>query len=176
MFYTAEITDKIKISLCQEDQEKEVVRRLEEKYMGKMLDDSSICILLTRVIEVHEYRILDEFLIAKMRFEMLLFRFFGHEIVHGKILEQNADGLRMKIPFFSELLAKRKNLPAVSESVCVTDGKEKQLAWAWLYKDSRLYFRKDDDVRFRIKEIEGVPPYVACDFSEVGLGPLSWWM
>lgn len=60
-------------------------------------------------------------------------------------------------------------------SVSVSDGKEHQLSWVWIYKENKLYFRKDEDVRFRVGNV-GEKLAVMCDLSEMGLGPLSWWI
>lgn len=176
MFYIGEIRDRIRISLTSEDKEQEVARRLREKYVGGVLEDSSICILLIRVVRIYDYRVSDEFLIAKVRFEMLFFKFLRYEVIFGRVLEQNDDGMKLGIPFADGLDVKKNNLPVVSEKVYVSDGKERQLSWVWIYKDNRLYFRKDEDVRFRVEDIREQPLEVMCNLNEVGLGPLSWWM
>lgn len=172
MFCTVEISDSVRIALLH-DREAEVRRMLEQKYIGNALD-GGICILLMGIVSVDEYRVSDEFLVARTRFSMLLFKFFRNEIVHGRIVEQSESGMRLGMPFFSALSVQRSALPVVSENVCVSDGKEHQSAWVWIYKSSRLYFRKDDEVRFRVGDARA-GPQVACDLSEMGLGPLSWW-
>lgn len=115
MFYIAEIKDRIRISLTSQDKENEDMRKLLEKYINSMLKDSSVCFLLTKIIKIDEYRVVDEFLVAKVRFEMLLFKFLRREILHGRILEHNESGTRLGIPFFDGLKTDKNDLPAVSE-------------------------------------------------------------
>lgn len=176
MFYTAEIEDRVKIGVKHLDMEGEVWRRVEERYVGRMLEDTSICILVTRVVSICEYRVFEEFLVAEVRFEMLLFKFLRDEVVCGQIAEQSDEGMRLCVPFFDRLGVKESSLPSVCERVVVDDGGERQRMWVWVYKNNRLYFRKGDDVRFRIKEVGRRTLSVSCSLGETGLGPLAWWI
>lgn len=176
MFYSVEAEDRIRISLLGKEREKEVFEELKRKYVGRILEDASICVLVTRVVGVHEYKVHDECLIAKVGFEMLLFKLFKDEVACGQITEQNEEGIGLGVSFFDELRVRREDLPAVCEKVHVNDGGERRLAWAWVYKGSKLYFRRGAEARFRVLDGDRGSAAVLCDFSETGLGPLEWWV
>ncbi|CAD26370.1 DNA-DIRECTED RNA POLYMERASE III 25KDA POLYPEPTIDE [Encephalitozoon cuniculi GB-M1] len=176
MFYSAEIEDRVKISLSHLEKEKEVFEELKRKYVGRMLGDCSICILVARVMEVYEYKVCDEFLIARVWFEVLLFKFFEGEVVCGEILEQSEEGMRLGVSFFSELWVTKSGLPPATEKVYVNDCGEKQLVWVWIYRGSKLYFRRNAHVRFRVLDNEKGSSTVLCVLNEAGLGPLEWWV
>ncbi|AFM98763.1 DNA-directed RNA polymerase subunit E' [Encephalitozoon hellem ATCC 50504] len=177
MFYSVEIEDRIKISLENGlEKEKEVFEKLKRKYVGRILEDGSICIVVMSIVNVCEYKVYDEFLLAKVEFEALLFKFFEYEVVCGTILEQKEDGMRLCVPFFSDLFVKRSGLPDVTERAYVSDCGEKQLAWVWMYRGNKLYFRRNAYVRFRVLGSEEKSPFVLCDLGEAGLGPLEWWI
>ncbi|AFN83480.1 DNA-directed RNA polymerase subunit E' [Encephalitozoon romaleae SJ-2008] len=177
MFYTVEIEDRIKVSLESSlEKEREVFEELKRKYVGRVLEDGSICVLVVRVANVHEYKVCDEFLVARVEFEALLFKFFKYEVVCGTILEQNEDGIKLGVPFFSSLFVKKGDLPDMTEKVHVSDCGENQLAWVWIYRGNKLYFRRNACVRFRVLGCKEKSSLVLCSLGEAGLGPLEWWV
>ncbi|ADM11994.1 DNA-directed RNA polymerase subunit E' [Encephalitozoon intestinalis ATCC 50506] len=177
MFYSAKIEDKIKISLNSNvEKKREVFEELKKKYVGRTLENTSMCVLIERVIDVYEYKVYDEFLVAEVEFEALFFRFFKDEVGCGTILEQNEKGIRIGVSFFHNLWAKKDFLPSVSEKAYVSDCGEKQLAWVWIYRENKLYFRRKSCIRFRVLHPEEKSSLVLCGLNEAGLGPLEWWV
>ncbi|KAH9411003.1 putative RNA polymerase III [Ordospora pajunii] len=174
MFYTMWFEEDVKIPLSSEMKEREVLEVLKSKYVGKIIEGFGVCVVVTECAGVDEYQVYDEFLAAHAKFEMLLFKFFRDEVMHGEILSQDCEGIRLGIPFFDEMRVRKENLAEGSEMVYVNDGGEKKAAWVWVYKNNRFYFRRKSKVRLRVLW-DCADACVMCDFKEMGLGPIDWW-
>jgi DNA-directed RNA polymerase subunit E'/Rpb7 len=169
MFLVAELTDRVKLSVLSRNKEEEVKNALTRKYTGRMVEGLGAAVHLLKVLRIHEYKIIGSFLAAKASFHMLFFKALRHEILSGRIVEQSAGGLTIRVPFHGAIAIPACNLP---ENSAVEMGRS--AAWIWTYKGNRLPLRTGDEVRARVENEE--QSSIVASFNEAGLGVISWWI
>jgi DNA-directed RNA polymerase III subunit RPC8 len=169
MFLIGEVVDRVKVSILPRDREEETRSALAKKYIGKVVEGTGVALRLLGVLKIHEYKIVEDFLIAKVTFQMLFFKLLRQEIVCGTIVAQDGNGIVVRTPFHSNITVPACSLP----SNCEMAWKDRSMTWVWTYKGNKLPFRTGDVVRARIENEEQTS--IVASFSEMGLGPLSWW-
>lgn len=171
MFVITELEDRVEIRAAAPDKKKSVVRELETRYSGRLVDGLGLAVRLHAVCSIAEYEMHGEKLVASVTFRVLFYRFYTDEISIGTILRQNEDGIVVGDSLFKNYEVQAIDLFENSEFI--SDGRKSQ--WVWNYKNSRLPFAVGDTVKFRIQKTRFEDAKVEACMNEQGLGPCSWW-
>ncbi|KAM0681686.1 DNA-directed RNA polymerase III complex subunit Rpc25 [Glugoides intestinalis] len=171
MFILSEIQDNVEIRTASENKEIAILEALKLKYSNKMLESLGLCLFIVKVVEISEFEIQAELLVANVTFEAVFYRLYPGEIVNGKIIRQE-----------EEKLVVEDNLHIIYEVCaadmfenCEFDGEGDDPHWIWNYKNNQLTFITGDIVRLGVKQYRDIDFNVDGCINEHGLGPISWW-
>ncbi|TBU07369.1 subunit Rpc8 of DNA-directed RNA polymerase III [Hamiltosporidium magnivora] len=176
MFIIAQIEDIVKLTLDDLDLNIKIIQELNIKYTNNVINNIGLAISIEKLRKIYHYKIVDGYLHASVKFDVIFFKFFENETIYAKIYKQEENGIWLALPFFMNIFVKEENLPKDS-SKTFTNSKNnrKNVLWYWMYKDSKLYFKNNETVRFKVTKIEFSPFLVYGRMNDPGLGPISWW-
>lgn len=171
MLVLSELLDSIEIRASCQDKEKEVLDKLNSKYMYKMDSCLGLCIYVKDITEILEYEIKSEILIASLKFTVIFLRFYPDEVCYGRILGQDEDKIMVGNGLFNHYECQALDL----FENCEFESENNTNKWIWNYKGNKLVFHLGEYVTFRIKNYRPEDSYVEIYMNEQGLGPRSWW-
>jgi DNA-directed RNA polymerase III subunit RPC8 len=155
MFVLSIIEDKLKINPHEFDKDTAdvLLRRINGKYVNKVIPDVGLCIAFYDFIDVgvpyiypgegasHQH----------VKFRMVVFRPFVAEIMTGKVINCSQDGIKVSLDFFDDVYIPSYSLQVPSEY------SDRQ--WRWEYTEGEAFVTEiGDTIRFKV---------VAIDFSKV---------
>lgn len=171
MFVLTEIEDIIEIRVSTPDRKQAIIDKLQQKYSNKVVGDLGISLFVTNIIEILEYEIQSEMLLVSVVFEMVFYRFYRDEIIFGKVKRQEEE----KIIVVDKMLFEYTVNACDLFDNCEFEADEGNSTWIWNYKDNKLPFTSDGQVRLRIKTYKIEENICEALMNEQGLGPLCWW-
>mmetsp|Transcript_34082 Transcript_34082/g.64208 ORF Transcript_34082/g.64208 Transcript_34082/m.64208 type:complete len:208 (+) Transcript_34082:260-883(+) len=176
---------------------------LEAIYVDTVFPSLGLCISLYEILSVEGGTVyqLDGAATFSVEFSLVMFRPFVGEILTGKLIKCNKQGLRLSLGFFDDILVPEHALQEPS----VFDSKEN--LWVWTVDDNEAFMDLGEEVRFRVSALqfpeepsqsslveappEGAPaetearigsagnPFapmlIEGDINADGLGCVSWW-
>eukprot|EP01038_Epipyxis_sp_PR26KG_P016772 gene16772-22951_t len=152
MFLLAVIEDKIKTIPEQFDQSplEVLIEQIEEKYSNRVIIDVGLCISFYDFVEIGDPYIYPSEGSAHnlVKFRLVIFRPFIGEIIIGKILSCGAEGLKVSIDFFDDIIIPSSLLPDPSTY------HPKDNAWIWKYSDEDYSMIPGEEVRLKVKTIQ----------------------
>ncbi|KAF7677262.1 DNA-directed RNA polymerase III subunit rpc8 [Astathelohania contejeani] len=178
MFVLVEIYDSVKLHPSAKNLIPEIILELNKKYTNRIVSEIGLAIKTYSIKKVDNYKIVDGYLIASVKFLMLFFRFFKDEVLFAKIDKQEEDGIRLVMPFLTDIWVDRTKLPEMCSKAYALSktNNRRYVYWCWLYRDNKLYFKNNVLVRFKVDEIMYKPFMLSGSFMDSGLGPISWWI
>ncbi|KAH7517300.1 DNA-directed RNA polymerase III subunit rpc8 [Ziziphus jujuba] len=122
-------------------------------------------------------------------FTLIVFRPFVGEIIAAKLIESNADGLRLSVGFFDDIYIPVSLFPDPCHSE-PDPTKRDRVKWIWEYEGEKYDFDEQDEIRFQVHSINYPtipvePPKESKPFAPMkiigalnseGLGPVTWWI
>ncbi|KAF9764673.1 DNA-directed RNA polymerase III subunit rpc8 [Nosema granulosis] len=176
MFAISEIEDKIELAPSLGCFYSDIVKIINKRYIKKHTLDVGIGIKLFKDFEICEQRLVQDFVLATVKFKMLFFRFIRDEILIGKVISQSQVGVFVSLEFFDRILVEQTHLPEENEPTNIlNETNEKHFAWVWVYKGNRLVIKNGETVRMKVLHYDKKDGKLRCSFKETGLGPISWW-
>lgn len=176
MFAISEIEDKIELAPSLEAFNKDIIRIIDKRYIKKYTEDLGIGISRIDEIEINEQRLVQDFVVATVKFKMLFYRFIRDEVLTGSVISQSQVGVFVSIKFFDRIVVEQEYLPEENEPTNILDeGNVKNFAWVWKYKGNRLIIRNGEMVRMKVLGYNKKDGRLHCSFKDPGLGPMSWW-
>ncbi|VDN01844.1 unnamed protein product [Thelazia callipaeda] len=194
MFVLALMEDTVRIAPHQfnEPFESVLTRRLNEQLANKIVPGLGLCIVIYDIVEIGASYILpgDGSSHTKVKFRFIVFRPFIDEVIEGKVLSSNREGLTISLIFFEDIFIPAHRLPHPSVF------EEEEQVWYWEYhcedgQIAKLYMDPGKIVLFRIVEnvFKDIDPESSQDESkreksyqiigsmaETGLGCKLWWV
>lgn len=170
MFVLTDLEDSVEIRASSVEKELDVLRRLHQKYTNKLVDGLGLCLRVHEAMEILEYEIQSEILVAAVRFSAMFQRFYPDEVCIGRILRQEEERIVVGDGLFNGYEIQAHGLFENCEFESGANSK-----WVWNYKGNRLTFRTGDTVMFRTKGMRFEDSVVEADMNEQGLGPVGWW-
>ncbi len=171
MFVLSEIEDTVEISASSKDKQIAVMDKLKMKYTGKLVDNLGISLFVKEIIEIAEYEIQSEHLIANVIFDVVFYRFYEDEVVFGKIIKQEEEKITIEDDLGSIYEVHAINLFENCEFDNVGDNNR----WIWNYKGNQLPFTTGGIVRLKINKLNYKDSVVDAAMNDQGLGHVLWW-
>ncbi|KAF9004642.1 polymerase III polypeptide H [Cyathus striatus] len=129
MFCLSIIKDTIPIHPSQfgASAEDAITFALNAKYSNRVLHDVGLCICVFDLTQLGEGKVRygDGLLWYKVVFRLVVFRPFISEVIVAKVQSSDEDGIRLSLPFFTDVYCPASYLP----QPCTFDSKER--AWFW---------------------------------------------
>lgn len=176
MFAISEIEDKIELAPSLKSFHDDIIRIIDKRYIKKHTEDLGIGISRIEDIEIDEQRLVQDFVVATVKFKMLFFRFIRDEILTGSVISQSQVGVFVSIKFFDRIVVEQENLPDENEPTNILDeANVKNFAWVWKYKGNRLIIKNGEMVRMKVLSYNKKEGRLHCSFKDPGLGPVGWW-
>jgi DNA-directed RNA polymerase III subunit RPC8 len=179
---------------------------INSKYCNKVIPNEGLCIVLYDILHVSQGRVHpgDGSAYYRVRFRFVVFSVFIGEVIQGRIIRSNADGIVVSLGFFQNVLLHSSVLSASPRITCEYNSDKRE--WFWRYEEHQLFLSLHDTIRFRVFDIrfeslqaiesqkeemilsaEGTPvpkhknknkPPLLCVYGTIdgdGLGLVSWW-
>ena len=73
MFVITELSDSMEIRAASVDKKVAVIEQIQNKYINKLVSDLGLAVHLYKVIDIPEYEIHGEILVASVRFQLILY-------------------------------------------------------------------------------------------------------
>ncbi|KAK0521297.1 DNA-directed RNA polymerase III complex subunit Rpc25 [Tilletia horrida] len=169
MFRLSEIEDTIRIepSNMEKDRVEALTEEINRKYSNRVLQGVGLCMFLFDFVKAGEgiVRWGDGCLYHHCTFRMMVFRPFAGEVLQGRIMSANEEGIRK---FFDDMYVPPQLMP----DICAFDHHER--AWFWVYQpppdpetgevtgritdpyttdpNDRLYLHVGEQIRFAVEE------------------------
>lgn len=171
MFVLSELQDTVEIRASSGDRQAAVLDSLRLKYTNKLVETLGVSLFVSKLVEVLEYEIQGEMLVADVLFEVVFYRFYQNEIVLGKIVRQEEEKIVVE-----DEISNVYEVQAVDlfES-CEFEGGETECRWVWNYKGSQLPFVTGERVRIRTRGLRFEDGVVEAGMNDQGLGHVVWW-
>eukprot|EP01041_Mallomonas_annulata_P003228 gene3228-6382_t len=154
MFVIAVIVDTVKTlpEYFNRDTTEVITEQIEEKFSNKVLVDVGLCICLYDFVDVGDPYIYPAEGAAhqRVKFRLVVFRPFVGEIIVGKLISCNKDGLRVSLEFFEDIYIPLYLLQGSSEY------SEQKGVWLWHYdeeSEGKFVYEIGEEVRFRVRTI-----------------------
>lgn len=80
-----------------------VILKLEQKYIGKVLQNEGIGVVLYE-LNIHENKIKSDMILAHTHFSLILFQPFPGEVLTGRILSSNHEGITVSLEFIEAFI------------------------------------------------------------------------
>lgn len=170
MFVIAELLDTVEIKASSQDKVASVIEKIQQKYIGKLVDELGLGIHFHEMKEISEYFIKSEILAANVRFEIIFYRFYYDEVLEGKVIFQDEDRIVVSDNFFNKYEAQSMDL----FDNCEFDESNGN-CWVWNYKGNKFVISNGTIVKFKIKRMRFEDTTVEICINDQGLGPKSWW-
>lgn len=156
MFLLAIIEDKLKIKPEEfsDNLMELLIEEIDMKYANKILSNKGFCISFYDFITIDDPFIYPAEGAAHQlaKFRIVIFRPFIGEIIVGKILSSNKDGIRVTLEFFDEIFIPASNM--MEDTVYLEDLNY----WCWNYDDKEYSMEAGQDIRFRVQTITFTKP------------------
>lgn len=120
--------------------------------------------------KITQYKIINGYLKLYINIESLAIKYFKDELITGKIVSQDENGLRVEICFFKVFIKFKYFL----ENCKFLRGKRE--LWSWFYKNNFYYFYNGDMIRFKVLNVDYENRILYGRIDEYGLGPCRWWI
>lgn len=127
---------------------------------------------VVNVLKIRKIKVVDAFLKVYLDYEAMAAKFFVDELIEGKIIGQDENGLRVECPFFRYAFVNYRDF---MKNCKFLKGKKVEL-WSWWYKNNAYYFKNGDVLRFKVKRVDYKNRYLHGRIDENGLGVLKWWI
>jgi DNA-directed RNA polymerase III subunit RPC8 len=140
-----------------------LVEQIDIKYSNKVLQDVGLCISFYDFLDVQDPYIYpaEGSTHQFVKFRMIIFRPFIGEILVGRIASSNADGIKVSMEFFDDILIPAYLLRQPAEF------RESVGMWLWKFTNcdgggdddaggetAELQMERDETIRFRVKDIK----------------------
>lgn len=193
MFILSTISDLVQIPPHEfyKPSRQEVEDKINEKYSNKVIQNIGLCVCMYDLLE-HSEGLIGHgtgFVNVNVVFRLVVFRPFKGEVITGRISSATAQGIKLSVEFFHDILVP----PQLLFPDTTFDTNEN--VFVWKNDDTDLYFDIGETVRFRIEAEEWVdqapkgpktdeeedssgkrPPYsLIASMCDPGLGPTTWW-
>lgn len=135
-----------------QDMGQEIADELNRKFANKVVHKVGLCIALYDVLKVGDSYVFpgDGASHTKVAFRFVVFRPFTNEVLVGKIRSCSAEGVRVSLGFFDDIMIPHQSLQHPKRF-----DQEEQL-WVWEYSAEGgghdLFMDIDEEVRFRVLE------------------------
>jgi DNA-directed RNA polymerase III subunit RPC8 len=156
MFVLAIVEDKLKILPEQFDRDSRdvLIEQIDSKYSNKVLLEVGLCISFYDILEVQ-----DAFVYPAegschqvVKFRLIIYRPFVNEVLKGKLIHSDAEGVRVSMGFFDDI-----HIPAscLRQPASFNPGKK---VWTWHYhgdeneESQELDMIIGEDVCFRVTD------------------------
>lgn len=109
-----------------------ILEQIELKYINKVLPEAGLCISFYDFLEIDDPYIYpaEGSTHQQIKFRLVVFQPFEGEIITGKVVDSNPNGIRISIDFFSDIHIPSTYLQEPSEFDSSTG------LWTWKYIDS----------------------------------------
>ncbi|XP_052169999.1 uncharacterized protein LOC127786562 isoform X2 [Diospyros lotus] len=203
MFYLSEIEHTLRLppSLLDLPLHDAIKGELEGLFLDKVIANLGLC------ISVYDIRSIDGGFIFPgdgastytVRFRLVMFRPFVGEVIVAKLKESDANGLRLSLGFFDDILIPAHLMPNPSH-IEPDPENQKQLKWVWEFEGANYPIDEiDENVNYPkipieqeklstpieeekqsnpVKEKQSkpfAPMVITGSLDADGLGPVSWW-
>ncbi|XP_076908946.1 uncharacterized protein LOC143566042 [Bidens hawaiensis] len=164
---------------------------LERLFVDKVIANLGLCISVYDIASVG-----GGFIFANegaptytVKFRLIIFKPFVGEIISARLIESNADGLRLSLGFFEDIYIPELLMP--DPSVSEPDSEHKgQFRWSYVTEDGTFLIDGADEIRFRVQNVKfpeipkvqkDLKPFAPMEIigslvADGGLGPISWWL
>jgi len=177
--------------------------RVDRIYSNRVLPHRGLCITLWDWIEKGEDRLLysDGAAYTHVAFRMLVYRPVTNEIIIGRIIAADRDGIRLSSDMFSHIYVAPHRLPSPSHF------DEAESAWIWTYGQDKLFIDLEELAKCKVvsvtysetasldqetdadnhiddpsssdkkgaSKLHYPPMVINASMAGEGLGVLSWW-
>jgi DNA-directed RNA polymerase III subunit RPC8 len=129
---------------------KALTQEVDRKYSNKIIQDFGLCICLWDFESVGEGYIYpcDGHAHTQASFRLLMFRPFVGEVITGKIMKADREGMKVQIEFFDDIWIPAYNMPHPS----VFD--EAEQVWVWKHESGdKFYMDMYEEIRFRVTHL-----------------------
>eukprot|EP01118_Nematostelium_gracile_P020531 TRINITY_DN9979_c0_g1_i1.p1 TRINITY_DN9979_c0_g1~~TRINITY_DN9979_c0_g1_i1.p1 ORF type:complete len:206 (-),score=42.49 TRINITY_DN9979_c0_g1_i1:87-635(-) len=166
---------------------------IKNKYLNQVLEDVGFCVSLFDILSVGDAFVYpgDGASYVSVKFRLAVFRPFSGEIILGRVIGSNLDGIRISLDFFNDvyLLNHQLQKPSAYD--------EQYQLWYWDYGEIKMYYEIGSNVRIKVEEVifnkrhskrpsvkgntnkeEDIRPAMVVHASaeEPGLGCVQWWL
>eukprot|EP00743_Colponemidia_sp_Colp-15_P009050 GILK01009875.1.p1 GENE.GILK01009875.1~~GILK01009875.1.p1 ORF type:complete len:198 (-),score=20.28 GILK01009875.1:103-696(-) len=196
MFVLTEIRDTIAVAPDQlgKDQVQVLTELIQCKYVDRVIPNVGLGVELFDFLKIGDGFIYtgDARSHVEVDFRLVVLRPFIGEVLVGKILHSDPEGLRVTLGFFDDVFIPYSLL----KQPCLFD--ERDSTWVWKYDDHDLFFDRNEEIRFRVRSLQfssarfnrtalqlgtdeavafedQIPMRIIAGCDEDGLGLTSWW-
>jgi DNA-directed RNA polymerase subunit E'/Rpb7 len=170
MFVISELQDLVEIKASSLDKKQDLLDTLRAKYFLKFVCGVGVSVHVNKILEILEFEIKSEFLVANVIFELIFYKFYEGEVACGKIIKQEEEKITVEDSLSVVYEINAMDLFENCEFETINDN----CKWMWNYKGNHLPFQNGDIVRFKIKSQRN-DDIVEGSMDEQGLGPIKWW-
>lgn len=173
-----------------------VTRVIEANFINKVVPDLGLVVTLWDIKSISGGQIYpnDGNVNYKVTFRLVIFRPFEGEVIVGRLVRSDREGVGVSLGFFSDIFVPEINLQSPSRFHVA------EQTWVWEYDSAELFLDLQDTVRVRVKEVRFNPiptpaqmrgsatepaigtdasPFrpmeVIADMNADGLGSVGWW-
>ncbi|KAG0437572.1 DNA-directed RNA polymerase III subunit RPC8 [Dictyocoela muelleri] len=150
--------------------ERKMIEELDKNLLYKISD--YLILKVTSLPKINKIKIVDSFLKIYLNYEAIAVKFFEDELLVGKVISQDENGLRIECPFFRYAFIHYSDF---MENCKFLKDKKIEL-WSWWYKNNVYYFKNGDFFRFKVKNVDYKNRNLYGRINENGLGALRWWI
>ncbi|KAF6262451.1 RNA polymerase III subunit Rpc25-domain-containing protein [Scenedesmus sp. NREL 46B-D3] len=135
---------------------------IEHQYLDKVIQDLGLVVSIYDIQQVQGGHIYpnDGAAYFKARFRCVVFRPFVGEVVVGKLLSCNKEGLRVGLGFFGDVLIPDYALQSPSYY------NDDEGVWVWKYEGSDMFMDLGEEIRFRIASLRFNPTPTAAQLQQ----------
>lgn len=184
MFILTRIKDNVRIHPADFalPRKEAITNELNIKYANKIINNVGCCIRVWDIATCSDPIVLacmNGAYQSSVTFRMIVFRPFIGQIITGKIIQSTADGIRMSLDFFDDIV-----IPSVWMKPD-TKFDETEGVWIWTVDDTPLFMDKGEVIRASVEaeEFADFGPLksdassftLTCSIMDAGLGLVSWW-
>ncbi|WUR04038.1 DNA-directed RNA polymerase III subunit [Vairimorpha necatrix] len=175
MFVESKLEDSLKIYFSSKT-DKSIQNILTLKYRNKFVPEVGLGIFIKNNYQILEKKCVEDYILYKIHFNIIFYRFLRDEILEGTVFLQNETGLFISIFFYDKIYVPIENLPDNSEITYIYDEKKnKKLSWVWNYKNNRFFIKTGEKIKFKVIKYDEENKIMLASLNESGLGPLTWW-
>lgn len=154
MFVLAIVLDTIKTipENFNRDPKEVIIEQIEIKFVNKVLADVGLCICFYDFVEVGDPYVYPGEGSAHQRvtFRLVVFRPFVGEVLIGKLVSSNNEGIKVSLGFFDDILIPAHLLQSPSEY------RSDRGLWVWSYdeeSEGQFVYEPREEIRFRVRTI-----------------------
>ncbi|KAL5058765.1 hypothetical protein RYX36_030369 [Vicia faba] len=163
MFYLSKIEHKLTLppSLLALPIGEAIHTELERLFLDKVIANLGLCVSVYDIVSMEGGSIFpgDGAPTYLVVFNLIMFRPFPGEIITGKLVSSDADGLRLSIGFFDDIYIPTHHMPNPNRYEPENSNKNKG-TWFWDYGediDSSFSINYTDEIKFQVQSVSYPP-------------------